>query len=239
MNHLEVQKEKDVCWVYLNRPNSMNALNSEMLKELTYFNNSLNEDFETKVVIYTGKGKNFSAGADIKEQIKSASSLQKWRSNVGKPAILSFINTNQITIAAINGFCLGGAACIASACDFRIASNTAFLGYPEINLGMNLNWFGLPLALRLIGPAKAKKMVISGENENSNTLYNWGFYDEVCEEKHLLNSAKRMAELYASKSALPAQMIKKSINELVYGHDLSTMHMDYDQFLLSRLSLDE
>ena len=77
------------------------------------------------------------------------------------------------------------------------------------------------------------------ENENSNTLYNWGFYDEVCEEKHLLNSAKRMAELYASKSALPAQMIKKSINELVYGHDLSTMHMDYDQFLLSRLSLDE
>jgi enoyl-CoA hydratase/carnithine racemase len=69
----------------------------------------------------------------------------------------------------------GGAACIASACDFRIASTNSILGYPEINLGINLNWLGLPLAVRLIGPAKAKKMVIGGKNENADTLLSWGF----------------------------------------------------------------
>ena len=108
------------------------------------------------------------------------------------------------------------------------------MGYPEINLGMNLNWFGLPLAVRLVGPAKAKKLVIGGEQETASKLLEWGFYDEVCKNSHLTDGAKRMAEFYASKSALPAQMIKKSINAITYNSDLSAMHMDYDQFLLTR-----
>ena len=186
------------------------------------------------MIIYTGEGKNFSAGADIKENNLPESKLEAWRSNVGKPAVMSFLEINQITISAIHGYCLGGAACFASACDFRIATEDALLGYPEINLGMNLNWFGLPLAVRLVGPAKAKKLVIGGEQETASKLLEWGFYDEVCKNSHLIDGAKRMAEFYASKSALPAQMIKKSINAITYNSDLSAMHMDYDQFLLTR-----
>ena len=177
MNFLNIKKENDLCWVYLNRPDAMNALNNELLRELTEFNNNLKNDLDTKVVIYSGEGENFSAGADIKESISFGSSLEAWRSNLGKPAVMSFLEINQITIAAVNGFCLGGAACFVSACDFRIATEDALLGYPEINLGMNLNWFGLPLALRLVGPSKAKRLVIGGENETATTLLNWGFYD--------------------------------------------------------------
>jgi len=238
MKHLKVKKDGHICWVYLNRPNSLNALNTEILRELTEFNASLRYDLESRVVIYTGTGDNFSSGADLKEKRESVTRLEAWRNNFGKPAIWSFLEVNQITIAAINGYCLGGAACIVSACDFRIASEAAILGYPEINLGINLNWLGLPLAVRLIGPAKAKKIVISGENENASTLLSWGFYDEVHAKDKLMEAANKMANLYASKPPIAAQMIKRSVNELTYSGDDAIMHMDYDQTLLTHETKD-
>ena len=238
MKYLKIKKEGYICWVYLNRPKSLNALNTEILKELTEFNSSLNEDLDSRVIIYTGSGENFSSGADLKEKQKPKTKLEAWRKNFGKPAIWSFLEVNQITIAAINGYCLGGAACIASACDFRIASDSSMLGYPEINLGINLNWLGLPLAVRLIGPAKAKRIVISGENENAETLLKWGFYDEVHPQENLLEAAKKMANLYASKPPIAAQMIKRSVNELTYSGDDAIMHMDYDQTLLTHETRD-
>ena len=238
MKYLKIKKEGYICWVYLNRPKSLNALNTEILKELTEFNSSLNEDLDSRVIIYTGSGENFSSGADLKEKQKPKTKLEAWRKNFGKPAIWSFLEVSQITIAAINGYCLGGAACIASACDFRIASDSSMLGYPEINLGINLNWLGLPLAVRLIGPAKAKRIVISGENENAETLLKWGFYDEVHPKDNLLKAAKKMANLYASKPPIAAQMIKRSVNELTYSGDDAIMHMDYDQTLLTHETRD-
>ena len=238
MKHLKIKKEGHLCWVYLNRPKSLNALNTEILKELTQFNASLRDDLESRVVIYTGNGENFSSGADLKEKREPMTRLKSWRNNFGKPAIWSFLEVDQITIAAINGYCLGGAACIASACDFRIASENAVLGYPEINLGINLNWLGLPLAVRLIGPAKAKKIVIGGENENANTLLKWGFYDEVHSKEQLMKAAEEMAKLYASKPPIAAQMIKRSVNELTYSGDDAIMHMDYDQTLLTHETKD-
>ena len=238
MKHLKIKKEGHICWVYLNRPKSLNALNTEILKELTQFNASLRDDLESRVIIYTGTGENFSSGADLKEKREPMTRLKSWRNNFGKPAIWSFLEVDQITIAAINGYCLGGAACIASACDFRIASENAVLGYPEINLGINLNWLGLPLAVRLIGPAKAKKIVIGGENENADTLLKWGFYEEVHPKNKLMEAAEEMANLYASKPPMAAQMIKRSVNKLTYSGDDAIMHMDYDQTLLTHETKD-
>ena len=173
---MKLEKRNKISYVSFTRTRSLNALNSETLRELITLNNELDNDTNTKVVVYRSEGKNFSAGADIKEKQKKLSKLQIWKSNLGKEAIESILKINQITIASLKGYCLGGAACIASACDFRVASETTLVAYPEIDLGMNLNWFGLPLLLRLIGPSKTKKMVISGEIENANDLYKWGFY---------------------------------------------------------------
>ena len=94
------------------------------------------------------------------------------------------------------------------------------------------------MAVRLIGPARAKKMVIGGENENAETLLSWGFYDEVHPKKDLMNAAKQMADLYCSKPPMAAQMIKHSVNELVYSGDDAIMHMDYDQTLLTHETQD-
>ena len=234
MKFLKLEKRNKISYVSFTRTKSLNALNSQTLKELIDLNKKIENDITTKVVVYRSEGKNFSAGADIKEQQKKLSKLQIWKSNLGKEAIESILKINQITIASLRGYCLGGAACIASACDFRVASETTLVAYPEIDLGMNLNWFGLPLLLRLIGPSKTKKMVISGETENANDLIRWGFIDELYKDEDLDKKTASFANKYASKPALPSQMIKRSVNALTYQSDQAIMHMDYDQFLLSR-----
>ena len=234
MKFLKLEKRNKISYVSFTRTKSLNALNSQTLKELIDLNKELESDSKTKVVVYRSEGKNFSAGADIKEKQKKLSKLELWKSNLGKEAIESILKINQITIASLKGYCLGGAACIASACDFRVASETTLVAYPEINLGMNLNWFGLPLLLRLIGPSKTKKMVISGEIEKANDLYKWGFVDELFKDEELDKKTIAFAKKYASKPPLPAQMIKRSVNALTYQADQAIMHMDYDQFLLAR-----
>jgi enoyl-CoA hydratase/carnithine racemase len=239
MKFLKIEKRNKISYVSFTRTKSLNALNSETLKELIDLNKELLSDSKTKVVVYQSTGRNFSAGADIKEKQKKNSNLEVWKSNLGKEAIESILNINQITIASLRGYCLGGAACIASACDFRIASESTLVAYPEIDLGMNLNWFGLPLLLRLIGPSKTKKMVVSGEIENAYDLLKWGFIDEIYKDEDLDKKTDALAKKYALKPALPAQMIKRSVNALTYQNDQAIMHMDYDQFLLSREFLKE
>ena len=234
MKFLKLEKRNKISYVSFTRTRSLNALNSQTLKELIDLNKELESDSKTKVVVYRSEGKNFSVGADIKEKPKKLSKLELWKSNLGKEAIESILKINQITIASLRGYCLGGAACIASACDFRVASETTLVAYPEIDLGMNLNWFGLPLLLRLIGPSKTKKMVISGEIENANDLYKWGFLDELFKDAELDKKTIAFAKKYASKPPLPSQMIKRSVNALTYQADQAIMHMDYDQFLLAR-----
>lgn len=234
MKFLKLEKKNNVSYVSFKRTKSLNALNSQTLKELIDLNKELESDSKTKVVVYRSEGINFSAGADIKEKQKKISKLELWKSNLGKEAIESILKINQITIASIRGYCLGGGACIASACDFRVASETTLVGYPEIDLGMNLNWFGLPLLLRLIGPSKTKKMVISGVIEKANDLYKWGFIDELFKDEELDKKTIAFAKKYVSKPALPTQMIKRSVNALTYQADQAIMHMDYDQFLLAR-----
>ena len=234
MKFLKLEKRNKISYISFTRTKSLNALNNQTLKELIDLNKEIKNDSKTNVVVYRSEGKNFSAGADIKEKQKKLSKLELWKSNLGKEAIESILNINQITIASLRGYCLGGAACIASACDFRVASETTLVAYPEINLGMNLNWFGLPLLLRLIGPSKTKKMVISGEIENANDLFKWGFIDELYKDEDLNRKTVAFAKKYALKAALPSQMIKRSVNALTYQSDQAIMHMDYDQFLLSR-----
>ena len=234
MKFLKLEKRKNIAYVTFIRNESLNALNRDTLIELVKLNEKIKNDLKIKVIVYQSDGTHFSAGADIKEKQNKLTELETWKTNLGKDAIESILKLNQITIASIKGFCLGGAACIASACDFRVASKSLKLAYPEIDLGMNLNWFGLPLLLRLIGPSKTKKMVIGGEIENAKNLFEWGFIDEICDEEDLEKTTKKIASKYASKPLIPAQMIKKSVNALVYQNDQSIMHMDYDQFLLTR-----
>ena len=152
-------------------------------------------DLKNKKVIVTGAGRAFCAGADLEERKNMTNDDTFLFLEKINQLFCDIENLTVPTIASINGAAIGGGLELALCCDFRIASEDAILGYPEINLGINLNWFGLPLAVRLIGPARAKKMVIGGENENAETLLSWGFYDEVHPKKDLMNAKSNLEKI--------------------------------------------
>jgi len=229
--------------ISLNRGARGNALSVALMKELVQVCDSLHEDTETRVVIFSGEGKHFCTGADLTDpelvQQRQLGLLKQMRSlDLGPKMISSIYQIPQITIAAIHGKTLGGGACIASACDFRVAAENSEVGYPEANLGMNLSWLGLPLCVHLVGPSKAKRLVILGNREKASDLVEWGFLDEVVPLDQLSDRAQSLATAYANQPPVAAQMIKRSVNQLVSALDQPIMHMDKDQFILSTNSKD-
>lgn len=236
--NLIITRDGPVATVTLNRPDKLNALSVELMEEIRTCAEKFRDDVETRVVIFAGAGKHFCAGADLTDParaaLQSASLIERRRAtHLGQRMIHALLEIEQITIAAIHGACLGGAACIATACDFRIGAEGCVAGYPEIDLAMNLSWFGLPLCVRLVGPARAKRMVILGQKEPADTLRDWGFLDEVVPPDQLLPRARALAAQYAAKPPMAAQMIKRSVNVISGGLDQAVMHMDTDQFLLT------
>jgi enoyl-CoA hydratase/carnithine racemase len=233
-----VKKIGNIAVVTFNRSDKLNALSLDLHEEIQTVANDFNEDPDTRGVIFTGKGKDFSSGADLAdprkmEQAQDSLLLKLRHMKVGHRTLRSIYEMDQITIAAVNGHALGGGACIASACDFRIGAENCLIGYPEVNLAMNLSWMALPLCVHLIGPARAKRMVILGNKEKADTLLNWGFLDEVVPEDQLLARARQMAEAYAAQPPIAAQMVKRSVNAISSALDQAIMHMDTDQYLFA------
>ena len=148
---------------------------------------------------------------------------------MGERTIEAILGMDQITIAAWQGAAMGGGACIATACDFRIGAENCFMQYPEIDIGLNLMWKSLPLLVNLVGPARAKRLVVGGERVHAETLAQWGILDRVVALDDLLDAATSMAEFYASKPPIAAQMIKQSTNQIANALNHAIMHMDVDQ----------
>lgn len=235
--NLTVEKTDHIAVVKLNRPDKSNALSLETMREIRDLAEGFNDDEETRVVVFMGEGRNFSVGVDLgDDQLVSAMTggsrmMKSRRLKIGPELIRSVLSISQMTIAAIDGFALGGGACLAAACDFRIGSSECRVGLPEVNLAMNLSWRALPLFVRLIGPSRTKRMVILAQKENAQTLHQWGFLDEVTEPEELSDRAMQMARLYAAQAPMAAQMVKQSVNMISNGMDDAIMHMDSDQFL--------
>ena len=238
---LEVERTGPVTLVWLNRTDKLNALSVELMREIEEVARSFLNDETTRVVAFRGRGKHFSAGADLKPDRPPALEplvMRRRDSALGARMIRAILEIDQVTIAGIQGAAVGGAACIATACDFRIGSEDSFCGYPEVNLGMNLQWQALPLCVHLIGPARAKRMIMLGANENASTLLDWGFLDQVVPRETLDEAVMEMASAYANRPPVAVQMIKQSINAVSSAMDAAVMHMDADQNLLTATTED-
>jgi enoyl-CoA hydratase/carnithine racemase len=241
--NLLVEKTGQIAVVTMNRPEKFNALNIDLMREIERVTNEFQDDVETRVVIFTGIGKHFSAGRDLQDQRTKLpgqdSLLARQREfHLGPRLIRKLAEMNQLTIAAINGGALGGAACIASALDFRIGADDCFVAYPEVGLGIPLSWVSLPLCVRLIGPSRAKRLVILAQKENAQTLLDWGFLDEIVPKEQLMKRAHEMAKAYAAVPPIAAQMVKRSVNAISSALDYAIMHMDSDQVLLAQITED-
>jgi enoyl-CoA hydratase len=241
--NLLVERRGRIAIVHLNRPERLNALSIDLMRDIELVTEEFREDIETRVVIFTGQGPHFSAGADLRDPKRIAASatslLNKQRQfHLGPRMIQKLYEMNQITIAAINGGALGGGACIVSALDFRIGAEDCFCAYPEGVLGIPLSWVSLPLCVHLVGPARAKRFVILAQKEKAETLLQWGFLDELVPGDRLMDRALEMAGQYAALPPIAAQMIKRSVNAIASALDKAIMHMDSDQVLLASLTED-
>ncbi len=238
--NLKLERVGSIARVILNRPDQLNALNEQLMQEIEAVSRSFLDDEETRVVIFSGAGRHFSAGADLKQKADMDDSMivRRRKSGLGARMIRAITEIHQVTIAQVHGAALGGGACIPTACDFRIGSDDCYCGYPEVNLGINLMWQSLPLCVRLIGPARAKRMIMLGAKEDAQTLLNWGFLDEVVPASELEVRAFEMAKQYAAQPPIATQMIKQSINVVSNALDQAIMHMDTDQNILTTLTDD-
>ncbi len=238
--NIRIERDGAIAVVKFNRPERANALNHAHLADIEHAALSFADDAKTRVVIFTGEGKHFSSGADLDGGGPPVDGLLMARrvSRMGQRATSAVYNMDQITIAAWNGAAMGGGAVLATAMDFRIGADNCFIAYPEIDIGVNLMWKGLPLLMHLVGPANAKRLVIGGERAPAAELARIGALDAVVTLDELMPTAFAWAKKYASKSPIAAQMIKQSVNAIASALDQSIMHMDVDQNLLSSRTED-
>lgn len=241
--NLRVERRGHVAVVTFNRPEHGNALSVEMMRELEDVALSFRTDTETRVVVFTGAGKHFCVGIDLRdpEHVESMSApllLRQRLFHLGPRLIRALRGMDQVTIAAVNGAAMGGGACIASALDFRLGAEDCRIGYPESSLGIPLSWVSLPLCVHLVGPSRAKHWLMLGERLGAEILLRWGFLDEVAPPEELLERALEVAESYATRAPVAVQMIKRSVNAVVGALDEAVMHMDSDQVLLAETTRD-
>ena len=232
--NISISKKTDTCHISLDNPKKLNALSSSTLVEISKACDEVASNKKIKIVIFSSTSKNFSAGADLTEIEKNKTLEDYWHENYGRKCINSILNLPQLSICLIEGYCLGGAAVIASACDFRMAEKNSLIGYPEIELGMNLSWFGLPLAISCLGLSEAKHVILSGEKFSALEMQNKGFINETFDLSDKSECLKKWTSKFKKMPGLQLKMIKKSANEIAFAQAKAVMHMEFDQFLLSR-----
>lgn len=242
MSVIELSRDGHIATVTINRAERRNAVTSEMMQDLERISREFGQDEQTRVVIFRAEGRDFSVGADLTASPSArpaASILMRRRSaEFGAQLMRSMQEIPQPTICAVQGIATGAGGCITSACDFRVGADNARIGYGEVKLGINLMWNAVPICVHLIGPARAKRMIMTGKLFDAATLERWGFLDEVVPLADLDTAARAMAEEYAALPPNSVQMIKRSINHVSGALDRAIMHMDADQWLLSSLTED-
>ncbi len=239
---IEVAHDGAIATVTINRPEKRNAITNEMMEEVERTAKNFAKDEKTRAIIVRAEGRDFSVGADLSQprfQGDPQSILMRRRGlELGGQMMRALQEIHQPVICAVQGIATGGGACIPTACDFRIGANDARVGYGEVKMGINLMWNAVPVCVHLIGPARAKRMIMSGKLFDAPTLLNWGFFDEVVPRESLDDTARAWAEEYAALPPIAVQMIKRSINRVTGALDQAIMHMDADQWLLTAHSED-
>jgi enoyl-CoA hydratase/carnithine racemase len=239
---IHLKREGPIATVTLDRAARRNAINAQMMRELIAFAQGFAADEQTRVVIVRADGGDFSVGADLTQTpsaIGPATLVMRRRAaELGASLMRALQEIHQPTICAVQGVATGAGACIATACDFRIGADSARIGYGEVKLGINLMWNAAPVCVHLVGPARAKRMIMTGKLFDAATLERWGFLDEVAPLADLDARARAWAEEYAALPPMAVQMIKRSIDQVSGALDRAIMHMDADQWLLSTMSND-
>jgi enoyl-CoA hydratase/carnithine racemase len=236
--------EGRIAVVRFDRGDGINALSPEALRQLTAAARSFEDDAATSVVVLTGSADAFSAGFDLKDaegRARKDMDIGALRRHLrlGPRLSRAWQEMEQITIAAIEGFCIGGGLALAVALDFRVMGSDAHMRVPEIGLGMNMSWQTIPRMLHLIGPARTKQAIILADDRiSADEAYEWGLVEQVADPGRAFDTAMEMAWKIAAQPPLSVAMTKLTVNRLAHALDDLASHMDVDQFALASLTED-
>lgn len=213
LENVLIELEGNIAVVYVNRPEAMNSLDVPTVKDLRQAFIDLESNEDIAVVILTGAGKAFVAGADI-GYMKDLEPLEgRDFALLGQQVFKEIENYKKPVIAAVNGFALGGGCELAMSCDIRIASEKAKFGQPEVNLGILPGFAGTQRLARLVGKGIAKELIFTADIINAQEALRIGLVNKVVAPEQLLATAKEMAKKIASKAQIAVRLAKQAINE--------------------------
>lgn len=214
----EVERVGELTRIWLNRTERRNAVNSTMLRELGDFFLSLETAFDTRVVVLGGRGPTFCSGADRKPPAPSDATPRtrtdreiRWEGQLGRRACRAIEACDAVTIARVHGHAIGGGACFALSCDFRIAARDAVFRVPEVDLGMPLSWGAVPRLIHEIGAARAREVLLMCNDIDATTAADWAMVHRVVETDELDAEVDRWVERILAKPELALFMAKTQL----------------------------
>jgi enoyl-CoA hydratase/carnithine racemase len=235
--HLLLEARDGVLVVRLNRPRQRNALSLALMRELTELARECEARDEFRAIVLAGGPDHFCAGADLKDPDRwelAAKPLAEQRriANAGFRMCAAWEAIPQVTLAAIEGYAIGGGIALALACDFRIAAQNAFVSFPEVSLGMPLTWGTIHRLVQLAGPAQAKRLAILCERVSAPEARAAGLLDEVVPAGTAEARALELARTAAAMPPAAARLAKETANAAANALLHLGAHMEADQFAL-------
>ena len=227
---LLIEITNQVCIITINRPDKLNALNNMVIDELGQAVGEIYKNSEIRSAIITGAGsKAFVAGADISEFMGLSKDQGMTMAKKGQDLFLKIENSPKPIIAAVNGFALGGGCELAMSCHFRIASENAKFGQPEVNLGLVPGYGGTQRLTQLIGKGRSLELLISGNLIDANTALQYGLVNHLSSTAELMGAAKSILETINTKAPLAVAKCIEAANA-VYNPDIDGFQLEIEAF---------
>jgi enoyl-CoA hydratase len=218
---LELERRGETLVVRLSRPDKLNAVSPRMINELIALCRELRTDLSTRFVIFTGQGRAFSSGADLGGMDTgeaggsgriSPEDAARLGQLAGHEMMRSIEQLEQVTIAAVNGICLGAGVALIMACDFRFAAESADFGLPETNIGYFFTWGCSPRLTRLVGPSRAKEWIMTCDRIDAARASDWGLVDHVVADDQLLKASEALLARIGANGPVSVRLTKKLVN---------------------------
>ena len=210
--NISVEMKGSIAELRLTRAEKLNPLSTQTLQELARAARFIDEHREIKIVIVRGEGRAFSSGADLASFSGRGDHSARDAGEVGREMADALESMRALSIASIQGWCVGGGLVLAAACDLRVASDTARFSIPEVDLGIPLAWGGIPRLVREIGPALTKELVLTCRPFDAAEAKAAGFLNRIVPEDQLDATVDELAESLSKKASLTIFSTKRHVN---------------------------
>lgn len=211
MGFIKIEQKEHVGVITIDRPEALNALNSEVLTELKAAFDTAEANEDIYVIVLTGEGRSFVAGADIAQMRDFGAVDAKAFSDAGNSVFLRIENCEKPVIAAVNGFALGGGCELAMSCDMRIASEKAKFGQPEVGLGITPGFGGTQRLPRIVGIGKAMELILSAKTISASEAKEIGLVNQVVAPEELMPTVLELANKIAAQAQIAVRASKQCI----------------------------